>query len=115
LGRGLRENISHYLATEVGPERDALLFTYPSSRSSLVDAAVYGPTVWKPTLAAAGLRPYQANHLRNFGARPFRANGADAEELRELMGHANFATTQKYLTTPRDLLSGRAERAYQTR
>jgi site-specific recombinase XerD len=56
--------------------------------------------VWKPALRAAGLDFHVRMHdLRHAHASWLLAGGADLQVVKERLGHASIATTEKYLHT----------------
>ena len=56
--------------------------------------------VWKPALQAAGLSFHVRPHdLRHAHASWLLAGGADLQVVKERLGHASIATTEKYLHT----------------
>lgn len=56
--------------------------------------------VWKPALAAAGIEQHVRVHdLRHAHASWLLAGGADLQVVKERLGHASIATTEKYLHT----------------
>ena len=69
---------------------------------------------YKRAREAAGLRPLRFHDLRHtFGTHAIRT--VDPRELQEWMGHADFATTQIYLSyKPRAEAAERLARAFET-
>jgi site-specific recombinase XerD len=56
--------------------------------------------VWLPALKAAGVGfPVTPHGLRHAHASWLLAGGADLQVVKERLGHASIATTQKYLHT----------------
>ncbi|MQA93143.1 MAG: tyrosine-type recombinase/integrase [Streptosporangiales bacterium] len=56
--------------------------------------------IWKPAVAAAGLKFSPTFHdLRHAHASWLLAGGADLQVVKERLGHASIATTEKYLHT----------------
>ena len=54
--------------------------------------------VWKPALQSAGLDFHVRMHdLRHAHASRLLAGGADLQVVKERLGHASIATTEKYL------------------
>ena len=58
--------------------------------------------VWKPALAEAGVAAVRPHDLRHAHASWLLAGGADLQAVKERLGHASIATTEKYLHTPPD-------------
>jgi integrase len=57
-------------------------------------------TVWKPAVQAAGLElPLRIHDLRHAHASWLLAGGADLQVVKERLGHASIATTERYLHT----------------
>ena len=60
--------------------------------------------VWKPALAEASVTAVRPHDLRHAHASWLLPDGADLQAVKERLGHASIATTEKYLhtwTTPR--------------
>lgn len=56
--------------------------------------------IWKPAVAAAGLElPLRIHDLRHAHASWLLAGGADLQVVKERLGHASIATTERYLHT----------------
>jgi integrase len=55
--------------------------------------------VWKPALAYAGVMSVRPHDLRHAHASWLLAGGADLQAVKERLGHASIATTEKYLHT----------------
>jgi integrase len=55
--------------------------------------------VWQPALAAAGVTAVRPHDLRHAHASWLLAGGADLQAVKERLGHASIATTEKYLHT----------------
>ena len=55
--------------------------------------------VWRPALAAAGVTAVRLHDLRHAHASWLLAGGADLQAVKERLGHASIATTEKYLHT----------------
>jgi integrase len=55
--------------------------------------------VWRPALAAAGVAAVRPHDLRHAHASWLLAGGADLQAVKERLGHASIATTEKYLHT----------------
>ena len=56
--------------------------------------------VWRPAIAAAGLElPLRIHDLRHAHASWLLAGGADLQVVKERLGHASIATTERYLHT----------------
>jgi len=55
--------------------------------------------VWKPALAEAGVTAVRPHDLRHAHASWLLAGGADLQAVKERLGHASIATTEKYLHT----------------
>jgi integrase len=55
--------------------------------------------VWRPALAAAGVTAVRPHDLRHAHASWLLAGGADLQAVKERLGHASIATTEKYLHT----------------
>jgi integrase len=53
--------------------------------------------VWRPALAAAGVTAGRPHDLRHAHASWLLAGGADLQSVKERLGHAFIATTEKYL------------------
>jgi hypothetical protein len=61
--------------------------------------------VWKPALAAAGVTAVRPHDLRHAHASWLLAGGADLQAVKERLGHASMATTEKYLHKPSGIAS----------
>ena len=55
--------------------------------------------VWRPALTAAGVTAVRPHDLRHAHASWLLAGGADLQAVKERLGHASIATTEKYLHT----------------
>lgn len=56
--------------------------------------------VWRPAVLAAGLEgPVRIHDLRHAHASWLLAGGADLQVVKERLGHASIATTERYLHT----------------
>lgn len=56
--------------------------------------------IWRPAVAAAGLQlPLRIHDLRHAHASWLLAGGADLQVVKERLGHASIATTERYLHT----------------
>ena len=58
--------------------------------------------MWDPARKAAGLDGVRIHDLRHAHASWLLAGGADLQVVKERLGHASIATTEKYLN-PREL------------
>lgn len=68
-------------------------------------------TRWKRALAASGVPDFRFHDLRHTFATRTRRNGADLGVVKELLGHANIATTAKYSHVTQDDLRVAMERS----
>jgi integrase len=55
--------------------------------------------IWQPAVKAAGLEPVRMHDLRHAHASWLLAGGADLQVVKERLGHASIATTERYLHT----------------
>jgi len=55
--------------------------------------------IWRPALAEAGVTVVRPHDLRRAHASWLLAGGADLQAVKERLGHASIATTEKYLHT----------------
>jgi integrase len=55
--------------------------------------------IWRPALAEAGVTVVRPHDLRHAHASWLLAGGADLQAVKERLGHASIATTEKYLHT----------------
>ena len=56
--------------------------------------------MWQPAVRAAGLElPVRMHDLRHAHASWLLAGGADLQVVKERLGHASIATTERYLHT----------------
>ena len=55
--------------------------------------------IWRPALAEAGVPVIRPHDLRHAHASWLLAGGADLQAVKERLGHASIATTEKYLHT----------------
>lgn len=53
--------------------------------------------IWDPARKAAGLRHVRVHDMRHAHASWLLAGGADLQVVKERLGHANIATTERYL------------------
>ncbi|WP_327586797.1 site-specific integrase [Nonomuraea sp. NBC_00507] len=65
-----------------------------------IPAEAFRNQIWKPALAAADLKVHVRIHdLRHAHASWLLSGGADLQVVKERLGHASIATTEKYLHT----------------
>jgi site-specific recombinase XerD len=55
--------------------------------------------IWRPALTEAGVTVVRPHDLRHEHASWLLAGGADLQAVKERLGHASIATTEKYLHT----------------
>jgi integrase len=77
-----------------GRPRDALVFTAP--QGGPVTDAHFRNRVWYPAIAAAGIRKFPPRIMRHTAASWLVADGVPLYDVQALLGHEDYATTQRY-------------------
>lgn len=65
----------------------------------LLSVSRFGRKVWRPSLAAAGIEHRKLHRLRATAASLMLRAGGSLEFIRRQLGHADIATTQRYLAS----------------
>ena len=95
-----RSAYADYRAARRGSGKDSPRTPRTIDTDGHVPAEWFRRTVWRPALATAGLDPRLRLHdLRHAHASWLLAGGADLQVVKERLGHASIATTEKYLHT----------------
>lgn len=94
IGRGLASMIGDYLAMRVPVAMELALFVTPDGRR-ITAAQVYA-VVHKALTSVIRSGKRSPHVLRHSFATVLLDNGADLESVKELLGHADLATTQIY-------------------
>ena len=81
-------------ALMAGRERDALVFTAPSGGP--VTDEHFRNRVWYPAVAAAGVRRFPPRIMRHTAASWLVQDGVPLYDVQALLGHEDYATTQRY-------------------
>jgi integrase len=77
-----------------GRPRDALVFTAPEGGP--VADAHFRNRVWYPAVAAAGIRRFPPRIMRHTAASWLVQDGVPLYDVQALLGHEDYATTQRY-------------------
>jgi integrase len=77
-----------------GRPRDALVFTAPEGGP--VSDGHFRNRVWYPAVAAAGIRRFAPRIMRHTAASWLVQDGVPLMDVRELLGHEDYATTLRY-------------------
>jgi integrase len=75
-------------------ERDSLVFTAPEG--GLVSDGHFRNRVWYPAIAAAGVRRFPPRIMRHTAASWLVQDGVPLYDVQALLGHEDYATTQRY-------------------
>lgn len=78
----------------VGRPRDALVFT--GDRGGPVDETHFRTRIWYPAVAAAGVRRFPPRIMRHTAASWLVQDGVPLYDVQMLLGHEDYATTQRY-------------------
>lgn len=77
-----------------GRPRDALVFTAPEGGP--VSYGHFRNRVWYPAIAAAGVRRFPPRIMRHTAASWLVQDGVPLYDVQQLLGHEDYATTQRY-------------------
>ena len=88
---GVLEGMS---ALMTGRPRDGLVFTSPTG--GLVTDGHFRDRVWYPAVAAAGVRRFPPRIMRHTAASWLVQDGVPLYDVQALLGHEDYATTQRY-------------------
>ena len=77
-----------------GRPRDSLVFTAPEGGP--VTDGHFRNRVWYPAVAAAGIRRFPPRIMRHTAASWLVQDGVPLYDVQELLGHEDYATTQRY-------------------
>lgn len=77
-----------------GRPRDALVFTAP--HSGPVTDEHFRNRVWYPAIGAAGVRRFPPRIMRHTAASWLVQDGVPLYDVQALLGHEDYATTQRY-------------------
>jgi len=78
----------------VGRPRDALVFTAP--QGGPVTDGHFRNRVWYPSIVAAGIRRFPPRVMRHTAASWLVQDGVPLLDVQALLGHEDYATTQRY-------------------
>jgi integrase len=81
-------------ALMAGRPRDALVFTSPAGGP--VTDGHFRDRVWYPAVAAAGIRRFPPRIMRHTAASWLVQDGVPLYDVQALLGHEDYATTQRY-------------------
>lgn len=81
-------------AAMAGRSRDCLVFTAPEGGP--VTDEHFRDRVWYPAVAAAGIRRFPPRIMRHTAASWLVQDGVPLYDVQALLGHEDYATTQKY-------------------
>jgi integrase len=81
-------------ALMAGRPRDALVFTAPGGGP--VSDGHFRDRVWYPAVAAAGIRRFPPRIMRHTAASWLVQDGVPLYDVQALLGHEDYATTQRY-------------------
>jgi integrase len=91
VARSVMRSIDRHLASYVGPEADALVFTAP--RGGPLARSLFSRRVWRPAAHAAGLSGITFHALRHSFVAILVAAGCNVREVSEWAGHSSVAFT----------------------
>ncbi len=77
-----------------GRPRDSLVFTAPGGGP--VNDGHFAIRAWKPAVAAAGIRRFPPRIMRHTAASWLVQDGVPLYDVQALLGHEDYATTQRY-------------------
>lgn len=77
-----------------GRPRDSLIFTAPAGGP--VTDGQFRSRVWYPAIAAAGIRRFPPRVMRHTAASWLVQDGVPLYDVQALLGHEDYATTQRY-------------------
>jgi len=81
-------------ALMTGRPRDALVFTAPGGGP--VTDGHFRSRVWYPAITAAGIRRFPPRIMRHTAASWLVQDGVPLYDIQQLLGHEDYATTQRY-------------------
>jgi integrase len=79
----------------VGRPRDGLVFSAP--QGGLVTDGHFRNRVWYPAMEAAGIRRFAPRIMRRTAASWLVQGGVPLHDVQALLGHEDYATTQRYV------------------
>jgi len=91
VARSVMQRLEEHLATFVGPEPDALVFTAP--KGGPLARGLFSRRVWQPAVARAGLQGLTFHGLRHSFVAILVAAGCNVREVSEWAGHNSVAFT----------------------
>ena len=83
-----------------GRPRDALVFTAPEGGP--VSDGHFRNRVWSPAITAAGIRRFPPRIMRHTAASWLVQDGVPLYDVQALLGHEDYATTQRYASLAPD-------------
>ena len=86
--------LEHMSALMAGRPRDGLAFTAPGG--TFVSDGHFRNRVWYPAVKAAGIRRYPPRVMRHTAASWLVQDGVPLYDVQQLLGHEDYATTQRY-------------------
>jgi site-specific recombinase XerD len=81
-------------ALMAGRSRDALVFTAPEGGP--VTDGHFRNRVWNPAITVAGIRRFPPRIMRHTAASWLVQDGVPLYDVQQLLGHEDYATTQRY-------------------
>jgi integrase len=94
-----RGAFAQYRATRRAQGKDEPRATREVDTDGHIPRDWFSRRIWKPAVTAAGLEPVRLHDLRHAHASWLLAGGADLQVVKERLGHASIATTERYLHT----------------
>ena len=91
VARSVIRRLEEHLATFVGPEPDALVFTAP--RGGPLARSLFSRRVWRPAVIRAGIPSITFHGLRHSFVAILVAAGCNVREVSEWAGHNSVAFT----------------------
>lgn len=92
--RQLGRPISRLPRAAAGRDRTELVFTAP--RGGPVTDELFRNRVWYPAVGAAGIRRFPPRVMRHTAASWLVQDGVPLYDVQALLGHEDYATTQRY-------------------
>lgn len=94
------EKIKNFISQMNYKKSDVFLWRLGKVGTTIIDAPLTVQTIrdnLKDAFAQAGFPDFYPHALRHSFATDLQHRGADIEEIKEMLGHANIATTERYL------------------
>lgn len=88
-------------ASMTGKARDSLVFTAPEGGP--ISDVNFRTRIWYPAIEKAGVRPLPPKFMRHTAASWLVIDGVPLMDVRDLLGHESYRTTERYATSRQTL------------